>query len=211
MKWRRILITNLAAVCCALPMGGATPTLKVEVVLLDLDETVWQADFKGGGMPAGDIHQRAMDLANAGRLTAPIRATLEVPEGPKAKWQQGHNLTFDAGWATDSTQPNRVLPTKKETRFLGTTISAAWTSDPLSLTLSMLHETLSAESTQQVYDTKAVGKERAERSVKMPCFDGVEWTGTLLLKPGEWARAAAILRPGKVAQRFVILIRGGGS
>ncbi|MCP5557955.1 MAG: hypothetical protein H7A55_09410 [Verrucomicrobiaceae bacterium] len=203
----------LVATLCALPAVGVERMLKVDVVLLAMDEAVWQQDFQAGKMTAGEIHAKAIALSATGKISMPVAATLRTPESQQAKWQQGKDITFHAGWEKDREHPGKVVEFEEKTQFVGTTLTAECGNDPFHLELSLRHTTLAEQSTKHVYDTQAEGIQRLERAVATPVFDTLQWQGTTLIKAGEWTRAASILQtaqePGATPRRWIILIRGG--
>lgn len=185
----------------------------VHVVMYELPETLWQAEFEGRFLEPAALQKRLEEEFTQGRVKKPVSSLVSTAAGVAVE-TKGEEPTFVTGWETR--EKGRAIPTDTTTRFVGTLIvvedKGITDRDPGQVTMKMEHHFAPPTMYKINYANAATGAERDKLSVEYPQFDKLEWQGQLSVGP-RWRQVASVLRPASEkpgvapAMRYLIFIK----
>lgn len=182
----------------------------VEVVMYELPETLWQAEFEGQFQENPALCKRLEAAAEEGRIQRPLSSQLRFSAEGTAVYQKGAEQAFVTGWDADT--PEEVKPFGTLPRFIGTRMEVqdeGLTDSGKQMVIVKLEHHLAPPAMYKInYANAATGAERERLSVEYPQFEKLEWEGRLSIWH-LWRLVVNVHRPAgeAPAMRYLVFIK----
>lgn len=187
----------------------------VHVVMYELPEPLWQAEFEGQFPEHAALQKKLEEESAAGRVKKPVNSQVRTSVAEPGVKTKGEEQSFVCGW--DTREKGRATPLETSTRFIGTKIKvedlSSTDEDKLLVMMKLEHHLAAPQMYKINYANAATGEERDKLSVEYPKFERLEWQGQLSVGH-QWRQVANVLLPPRDdteaaadARRFLIFIK----